>query len=194
MPANLASYYERSSPPSERTEPPENPSSTIRCGQGSFPASFATGKVPERPKGHASKACEVQASVGSNPTLSANALVSVLCCSLAKGDQGSELGKRQSGVNDRSPLQLGRCVTGCVTWLCERVEPAYGRFEMPRKPTTKTMTLVDGSPPSLVETRPWLWDKNRSEAKADSAPTQRWLSLRNGGSTTKRAIGSAHHR
>jgi hypothetical protein len=27
--------------------------------------------MPERPKGHASKACEVQASVGSNPTPSA---------------------------------------------------------------------------------------------------------------------------
>src|SRR4051794_3767459 len=31
----------------------------------------ADGRVPERPKGHASKACEVQASVGSNPTPSA---------------------------------------------------------------------------------------------------------------------------
>ena len=29
------------------------------------------GEVPERPKGHASKACDVQASVGSNPTFSA---------------------------------------------------------------------------------------------------------------------------
>ncbi len=34
-------------------------------------ANLAAGRVPERPKGHASKACEVQASVGSNPTPSA---------------------------------------------------------------------------------------------------------------------------
>ncbi len=34
-------------------------------------ASLPPGRMPERPKGHASKACEVQASVGSNPTPSA---------------------------------------------------------------------------------------------------------------------------
>jgi hypothetical protein len=45
------------------------------------------GGVSERPKEHASKACEVKASVGSNPTATANVIVPYLldCVPVAAG-------------------------------------------------------------------------------------------------------------
>ena len=52
-----------SRPPSEGFRSPDR-----ACPSGSL----ARGGVSERPKEHASKACEVQASVGSNPTATAN--------------------------------------------------------------------------------------------------------------------------
>jgi hypothetical protein len=43
----------------------------LMAGTGAWSGTLVRGGVSERPKEHASKACEVQASVGSNPTATA---------------------------------------------------------------------------------------------------------------------------
>src|SRR5690606_5317023 len=61
--------------PVSRVQIPPPPPKDAPAGMASARAAGAArcrGEVPERPKGHAWKACALHGAVGSNPTLSAN--------------------------------------------------------------------------------------------------------------------------
>src|SRR5680860_1113264 len=94
------------------------------------PANLADGEVPERPKGHASKACDVQASVGSNPTFSAIGCIALLTTMRLRNSQ-NRLGSCHQGGAGPIRVRVGARERGLLPFgsqgpSCWRVGRAEG--------------------------------------------------------------------